>query len=188
LDDTVDQVGQAEKDKPGPDDVATDEDGLSAEEEAQYQALAARRKPAATAADGAVPPLPPAKDPKDMVTKGAMDAAIAVAATRARDEAVTATVARMRGIQEAERIVRPYIGDVVVAMDSAEEVYKLALDMSGVETKNVPPGAFKAMVGMLQLPGAAGGHKTPQAAMDAASEIQARFFKEFPGAVRLIRS
>jgi hypothetical protein len=78
------------------------------------------------------------------VDRAAMDAAIKAAELRA--------VNRMNAIEEAKRIVKPFVGNVI-GMDSAEAVYRLALDEAGVELDGVHPSAYKAMVGMLPKPG-----------------------------------
>lgn len=43
--------------------------------------------------------------------------------------------------------MRPLIGDVV-AMDSASDVYRTALEQSGVDIKGVHPSAFPSLVKM----------------------------------------
>jgi hypothetical protein len=95
-------------------------------------------------------------DEQPMITKAAMDAAIASAVTQARKQAAqdaeASTIARLRAIAEAERAVRPHIGEITVAQDSAAAVYRLALDAAGVDLAGVPEAAFPAMVKMLQKP------------------------------------
>lgn len=81
----------------------------------------------------------------DKVDKTAMDAAIAAAVAKA----TSGTVARMQAIHQAEREVEPHIGKVVVAQDSAEAVYKLALDAAKIDTTDVHPSAFRTLVSML---------------------------------------
>lgn len=88
-------------------------------------------------------------------------------------------------MREAERAVEPHIGKVTVAQDSPEAIYKMALDAKGVETKGVPPKAFKAMVGML-------GQKAPASttgglAMDHAAGAT-DFDKRFPNASPILAS
>lgn len=56
-------------------------------------------------------------------------------------------VARVTALFEARELVKPLVG--VVAMDSAEAVYKHALAKSGVDTKGVHSSAFKSMVGLV---------------------------------------
>ncbi|WP_374413270.1 DUF2213 domain-containing protein [Novosphingobium colocasiae] len=82
--------------------------------------------------------------------KPAMDSAAVrklVAGAEAR------AVRRVAAIETAKADVKPHVGEVA-AMDSAEAIYKFALDQAGVSTKGVHPSAFKAMVAMLPKPGA----------------------------------
>lgn len=79
----------------------------------------------------------------DKVSKTAMDSAIRLAA----DSATKKAAQNFREIREAEQAVRPLIGDVV-AMDSASDVYRTALEQSGVDTKGVHPSAFPSLVKM----------------------------------------
>jgi len=123
------------------------------------------------------------KGPPPGITKAAMDAAIA--------EQTKATEARMakraQDLRKAERVVRPLVGDLdVLAMDSADSVYKYALEQAGVETNGVPPEAFPAMVALVlrnnQNGGGSGGQDR-QMAQDAA--VSADFLSRFPGAGRI---
>ncbi|MEG1465041.1 MAG: DUF2213 domain-containing protein [Hafnia sp.] len=79
----------------------------------------------------------------DKVSKTAMDSAIRLAA----DSSTKKAAQNFREIREAEQAVRPLIGDVV-AMDSASDVYRTALEQSGVDTKGVHPSAFPSLVKM----------------------------------------
>lgn len=107
----------------------------------------------------------------------AMDAAI----SKARAEATAEAVARMNAIRKAEREVHPFVGEVA-GMDSAESVYKLALDSAKVDLTGVHPSAYGAMVRMLPKPGDV---KQPRVAMDA--ELENTFAKQFPTAGKLVR-
>lgn len=80
---------------------------------------------------------------KDKVDKPAMDAAIRLA----EDAAIKKAAANFRAVREAEQAVRPLIGDVV-AMDSADDVYRTALEQSGVDITGVHPSAFPSLVKM----------------------------------------
>jgi hypothetical protein len=77
--------------------------------------------------------------------KPAMDAATIQLAI---DSAVKQAKADMRALYQAQKDVLPLVGEV--AMDSAESVYKFALDKAGIGTKDIHPSAFKAMVDMLK--------------------------------------
>lgn len=107
------------------------------------------------------------KDDEDDKDKPAMDAA----AIRA------ATIAEMNAISEARKAVFPLVGEVA-AMDSAEAVYRFALDSAGVDTKGVHPSAFRAMVAM--IPAAKAEPAPKRIAMDAAARDD--FAKRFPSA------
>lgn len=78
-------------------------------------------------------------DDDDKVDRKAMDSALA--AVRAQ------TVAQMQAIRTAEEEVRPLIG-AVIAQDSAEAVYKLALDQAGIDVTGVDPSAYRTLVKM----------------------------------------
>jgi len=54
-------------------------------------------------------------------------------------------------IEVAKAEVKPLVGEVV-GLDSAEAIYKLALDQAEVDTKGVHPSAYRAMVAMLKKP------------------------------------
>jgi hypothetical protein len=69
-----------------------------------------------------------------------MDAAI-----RAAEQA---TITRMNGIRRAEEKVEPLLGKIQ-PMESAEAIYKLALDTHHVETTNIHPSALEPLVDML---------------------------------------
>lgn len=58
---------------------------------------------------------------------------------------------RQAAIEIAKKSVAPFVGEVV-GMDSAEAIYKLALDQAGVDLTGVPTSAYKAMVAMLRQP------------------------------------
>jgi len=90
--------------------------------------------------------------------KKAMDAAIATA--------TTAVIARMNAAVEAREIVRPIIGNVSMALDSAEAIYKLALDAHKVDTTGVNPEGYRAMVKMIRRPG----EQTRALALDSAGD------------------
>lgn len=82
-------------------------------------------------------------DDKD--DKPAMDAA---SVKKLIADAEARGAARVAAIEVAKRDVAPLVGEVI-GLDSAEAVYKFALDQSGVDTKGVHASAFKAMVGVL---------------------------------------
>lgn len=113
----------------------------------------------------------------DKVSKTAMDSAIRLAA----DSATKKAAENFRKIREAEQVVRPLIGDVV-AMDSAEDVYRTALEQSGVDISAVHPSAYPAMVKMAISQKE---NSRPVIAQDSASVSE--FEKAFPTAGKLKR-
>lgn len=109
----------------------------------------------------------------DMLDKKAMDAAI--------QAAITANDAKHFAIAEAQRIVRPYVGDLAVAFDSAEQVYRHTLDALGVPTKGLHKDALPAILAVQPKPGA-----RPQQNRIAQDAAAAKGFSErFPGAARI---
>lgn len=144
--------------------VGTDED--EPEDDENNTAPAEDEEPEKTAEDEA-PEAPEGGAPKPAqdaaISKMAMDAAIqkAVAAERKRAQALAA----------AQREVAHIVGDV--AMDNAADVYKFALEQSGIDVTGVHPSAYRAMVGMLGKP------KQPMA-QDAAKTAE-----QFPGLSRI---
>jgi uncharacterized protein DUF2213 len=131
-------------------------------------------------APDADPTVPPKKDepPMDPTKKPpAMDAAMV---SRIEQQ----TIARMNAIREAERIVRPLIGELDVPQKSADAVYKLALDAAEVDLTGVPTAAYGAMAKMLIAQKAATAPASPTVvAMDAAGNK--KFLERFPHANRL---
>ncbi|NYV21580.1 DUF2213 domain-containing protein [Klebsiella pneumoniae] len=113
----------------------------------------------------------------DKVSKTAMDSAIRLAA----DSATKKAAENFRKIREAELVVRPLIGDVV-AMDSAEDVYRTALEQSGVDIAGVHPSAYPAMVKMAISQKE---NSRPVIAQDSASVSE--FEKAYPTAGKLKR-
>ncbi|WP_118846476.1 DUF2213 domain-containing protein [Neisseria lactamica] len=120
-------------------------DGDDSDDGENNTAPAEDEEPEKTAEDEA-PEAPEGGAPKPAqdaaISKMAMDAAIqkAVAAERKRAQALAA----------AQREVAHIVGDV--AMDNAADVYKFALEQSGIDVTGVHPSAYRAMVGMLGKP------------------------------------
>lgn len=95
-----------------------------------------------------------------------------------------AVVRLVNEMREAERLVEPHIGRITTPQESPEAVYKMALDAKGVDTKGVPPKAFKAMVAMLgQKPAST----APGLALDHAAG-GSDFAKRFPNAHPILAS
>lgn len=97
-------------------------------------------------------------------------------------QAKASALAEVRRLKEAEADVRPLVGDLV-AMDSADDVYRFALKASGVAVDGVHPSAYPTIIGMLKK--AQGQQHTAPLAMDEAAGQS--FAKMFPNAVKLKR-
>jgi hypothetical protein len=106
---------------------------------------------------------------KDMVSKPAMDEAIKTAVAQATASALKVA----SDIREAERDVRPYVGELTIAMDSAASVYRGALKVLGdKEVDTVFKDATAPMLAAVLHRYPKAGEKaprTPKLAMDAAS-------------------
>lgn len=130
-------------------------------EEAE-RVMKALGEPTSSAPGASDEPPPFEGKPDEPVSKPAMDAALA----KATKEGENAAVARMTAIRTAEQECRPIIGDII-AQDSAEAVYKMALDAKGIDLTDTPPSAYRALVKLAltqdQTP------KTPRLAQDSAA-------------------
>jgi 8-oxo-dGTP pyrophosphatase MutT (NUDIX family) len=116
---------------------------------------------------------------KNMVTKPAMDAAIADAVKKAGEAAAK----NGQAIREAERFVRPWVGDLAIACDSAEAVHRAALKALGVKAgETAHADALPEIIKAQAQPGA--NRKTvPALATDAAAAKS--YFERFPGTERI---
>jgi hypothetical protein len=110
-----------------------------------------------------------------VVTKKALDAAMATARRQGADDAIR----MQREIHAAERAVRPYVGELAMAHDSAEAVYRTALTVLGIKTDGVHPSAFPTILAMQPTAGA----RTPVVALDSAGAKG--FAERFPDALRV---
>jgi hypothetical protein len=112
-------------------------------------------------------PMPDGKDSHRRGNDKAMDeASVQSLVTLAVDEAVSKERVNQRAIQTALREVRPYVGDLNIAFDSAEQVYRRALEMSGESgLDQVHPSAYRKLLHARPLPGMPG--SKPQPAMDS---------------------
>ena len=108
------------------------------------------------------------EDDKDDKKEQAMDAAMIE----------SNAVAKVTALFEAREKVKPIVGQI--ACDSAEEVYKTALDKSGVSTKGVHPSAYGAMVDLVLQ----GKQNTPNIAEDAAYASASTGLKSITGHIR----
>lgn len=121
-----------------------------------------------------------AEDEDDEEDKAAMDAAL----IRKAEENV---MGRIRQANEARECVRSLVGDVsLVAMDSAESIYRFALDSIGADHKGVHPSALKSMVEFAISQKSDARKPSHGLGMDSAATTS--FAKAFPGATKMKRS
>ena len=114
----------------------------------------------------------PAMDAK--LTRTDIDKAIEVATAAERK--------RAHDTRDAEKFVRTLgVGELSVACDSADEVYKAALSILGVNTDGVHPSAYRPLLERLPKPDRRSA-RTP--AMDSQASTE-DFQKRFPGAARV---
>jgi hypothetical protein len=106
---------------------------------------------------------------------------------KAMDEALAGERQRQAGIRDAERFIRPWVGDLAadkaLAFDSAEDVYKAALEMRGKPTKGIHPSAYRSILEMVPKPGSEHRHEDKRVAMDSASTKG--FSDMYPDAMRI---
>lgn len=195
LDDVVEEVAESDDIAPpvDDDDLSMDADmeakvreilGPDADD-AKVKALCALMAAPAQDAPPPVPgtPKPPAvdADKEPEITKAAMDAAIAAAVKATQ----TSTIVRLQGIAEAHEVVAPHVGKIAIACDSAESVYKAALDLLKVDVAGVHPSAYRAILTAQPKPGDVPTRQVPRMAADAAaSESYTKMFGALP-AVRV---
>ena len=163
--------------KPAVDDADGDgdEEGLLAKLKALLDSFSAAKPAVDSDVDGK-----PDDKKEDKVDKTAMDAALVEHGKKVE----AATIARINAIHEAKQLVKPHVGELTGAFDSASDVLKFALDAAKIDLKGVPTEAYAAMVKMLPKPGSAPASTgTVHVAMDAKDE--ASFAERFPDANRI---
>jgi uncharacterized protein len=100
---------------------------------------------------------------------GMDEAAVKTLVAQARKDATADTMKTLGDIRVAEKAVRPLIGEVSTAMDSADAIYAAALKASGVAIDGVHPSAFPALVAMAISNKTASARPPVRLATDAAS-------------------
>ena len=150
----------------------TDEQRKAKAEEAELNKE--RADDAAKAKDEAEEAKRKAEDAmKGMVSKDEMNAAVKAA--------VVANDAKNRGIQEAREYVRPWVGDLPIAMDSATDVLRKTAKMIGIdEADKINDEGLRALIKRHPKIGA----KPPQQANDELALDEAardKLAKKFPG-------
>ena len=120
-------------------------------------------------------------DPEKTNDRKAKDAEMKEEPKKAMDAAIAGERQRARDVREAERFVRPWIGELALAFDSADEVYQAAVEAQGKSTKGVHPSAYRTILELLPKPGTE--HRaSARVAMDARPKS---FETMFPDAMRI---
>ena len=118
-------------------------------------------------------------DAGKFVTKAAMDASMAAV----RQETIASVRREQREIHDALRHVRPWVGDLTVACDSRDDVYRVALKSLGKKVDGVHPSAYPHILEAQPLPGSKRGDAPARQAMDERST--SGFADRFPDAARI---
>lgn len=158
------------------DEMCAKKPGANDAEETDEEKKAREKK---EAAEKAAKDAAAEKDKDEKVTKPAMDAAIKAAVAAAE----TKVRSDQKKLREAEEAVRPYVGKLAMAHDSADAVYRTALGVLGVkDVDKIDPSAYPAL--LAAMPKANDKPRKESAiAMDSSGADD--FAKRYPGASRI---
>lgn len=180
MDGGMEAVAAYLKSKGVPDDVIAGMPGMGAEgEDESPEEKLAKIKAAGGAKDKDTVEMEDGPDGKEKFDKGAMDAALRAVETN--------TIARMNAIAAAKEHVKPIVGELSMAFDSAEGVYRKAFAMQERDVSAIKgPGAAVALRSMWDLLPAPGSRSAPAIAQDSASVSD--YAKMFPSAAAVKRA
>ena len=142
--------------------------------------MSAGADPVAPAADDDDMPdamVPPIGDEDDDGEPKPFDKAAMDAAMRATE---AATIKRMMAVRDAERAVKPYVGELAMSFDSADKVYRHALTAMGVDVKGVHASALPAILKMAPKPSA-----RPELVAQDGATVAKSFEERHPYAARV---
>lgn len=131
---------------------------------------------------GARDALPDNKDHRNDFRSGSEDSVTKDELSAAVKAAVEATEKRGREAAKAREDVRPLVGVVSMAMDSAPEIYRFALKHAGVKTEGVHESALSSLVDMAVKQKKQSAGAGPAVAMDAQSASLVSLDALFPKA------
>jgi uncharacterized protein len=107
-----------------------------------------------------------------------------VAIKAATTAATKAALSQAREINDAQKFVRPWVGDIAIACDSATDVFGAALKALGVKNvEKIHPSAYRTILENMPQPNARSERQLPHVAMDAA--VADDYDKMFPDAGRI---
>jgi len=116
--------------------------------------------------------------PRNFVTRDAMDRAIKLAQDRA--------VQNQRSIREAERFVRPWVGDMAMDARGPADIYRAALRALGVKADKMHPDALRPVLEAQPKPSArVARERQIQIASDANVKVEGSFADRFPDAAKV---
>jgi hypothetical protein len=98
-------------------------------------------------------------------------------------DAIAANNRKHQDIAAARDAVRPVVGDVSVAMDSADAIYRMAFDHLGIDHKGIPKDSPASVLRTLLDTAQAAAAPRKQLAMDSGPNTS--FAKRFPDAPRV---
>jgi len=157
-----------------------DEENEEAEDEEESESSKRMKATDKKAMDNPPPFKGMPKPGGKMVTQDAMNAAIKAATEAATKNALS----RQREIRDAERAVRPWVGDIAIACDSAAAVYKTALKMLNVQNlDSIDPSAYRTILELHPMAGTRQKAQQSEIAMDEASSTS--YADRFPDAMRI---
>lgn len=108
-----------------------------------------------------------AREAKDKKAMDEMSASL-------RKQIMADVTSQMNAAIQARQDVRPHVGEVALAFDTAEAIYAYTLKAKKVSLDGVHPSAYKAMVGMIPKPGRT--ERTVALALDTAAPSIAEMF------------
>jgi uncharacterized protein len=175
------QVEKNDDDQKEAEDEESEAEDESEEEEAEKKAKDKKAKDSKTAKDKHAKDRKGAMDTKH-VTEDAMNKAIQSAVASVKKTAAEAA--------EAREFVRPWVGDLPLALDSADKVMRAAAVALKIEdAEEIHPSALKTIIKMQPRPGtqhAPSGLTFDHMAADSADdEDDGGFAKRFPNAVKI---
>lgn len=125
----------------------------------------------------------PVKDAEPEKEKSVTQDELSKAVKDAVKVATDSATKTQKAIREAENFVRPWVGNIAMAHDSAEAVFRTALGALGVkDVGKLHPEALKHVLAVQPVPGSKKDIASAPA-MDAA--MTDSFNKRFPGAARI---
>jgi hypothetical protein len=183
--DKLDTVLPADPSKSDPSATAKDADPKSDDDDDDNETPEERKKRLAELAlknKGGVVPDKGKKAMDGMVTAEDMGKSIQLAVDEALKTAAANSIKLANDIREAERFVRPYVGELAMSFDSAESVYKQALIVKGKDAKEIDgihPSAYKHILAAMPTADAAA-RQTAQRPPQAADSANDDFFTRYP--------